>query len=311
MGDKLAVVGSLNADLTVQTPHLPRPGETLTGSDLVIAPGGKSSNQAAAAARLGAQVALCGCIGDDANGVFLVTRLQDAGVDTSAVEQLDGVATGTALIAVDAEGENIIIISPGANGRLAPEHVERHAEQLFSGASILCLCLEVDIATVQAAARAASQREVRVVCNLSPSREVPAELLADVDILVVNEHELADLTGEQLTAAGPPDDWAAVSRRLVGAGPQQLVTTFGADGAVVMDLTRDEPPTHVPSPRVTPVDTTGCGDAFLGSLSARLAVGDDLVTAAQFAVRVGAFAATRHGAQTSYPTLADLEASGL
>ena len=304
----MLVVGSLNADHAVRTRRLPGPGETVTGSDLVVAAGGKSANQAAAAALLGADVALLGRVGDDANGRLLVERVRAAGVDTSCVERLDNVATGSAIITVDDAGENCIVVSPGANGRLTAGDVVQ-AHDFFAGGAVLCLCLEVGLDAVHAAARVAAAAGVTVVLNPSPSADIGDDLLRLTDVLVVNEHELADLVGAQAVGAGDDSDWHRIGRTLARRGPDRVVVTLGAAGAVVLD--GGEPDAvlvhRVPAPTVEVVDTTGCGDAFLGSLASRLAVGEDTTTASRFAVRVGAFAATRPGAQSSYPTAADLD----
>lgn len=300
------MVGSLNADLTVRTTRLPRPGETVTGSDLTIAPGGKGSNQAAAAALLGADAALVGHVGDDHYGAFLLDRAQAAGIDTSRVTTLDGTSTGTAVIAVDESGENSIIVSPGANARLTADDVTAAADA-FGGAAVLCLCFEIAIDTVRAAAALASAAGLQVVLNPSPYAVVDRDLLGLTDLLVVNQHELAAML--TIPAAGPGDtDWSRVIGALTGRGPHHVVVTFGASGAVVLDLTADDrEPVMVSSPAVHAVDTTGCGDAFLGSLAARIALGDEPVRASEYAVVVGAFAATRAGAQSSYPTAAELD----
>lgn len=292
---RIAVVGSMNADLIVRTPRLPHGGETVTGSELEINPGGKSANQAAAAARLGGQVRLLGLVGADPHGDLLRAEAERAGVETRWVRSIEGVATGTAMIAVDDAGENFIIISPGANGRLAVEHV-LEADEIFADAAVLCLCLEVDQRVVLAAAQEASRRGVRVLLNLSPSAPVRPELLAATEVLLVNEHELADLAGAEV-------DLAQAAEVLAGNDIRRAVITLGAEGALVIDDGRAE---RVPSLRVKAVDSTGAGDAFTGALAYRLAEGDDLVTAARFAARVGAFATTRHGAQPSYPTPAEL-----
>lgn len=291
---RIAVIGSMNADLTVRTPRLPRPGETVAGSDLATLPGGKSSNQAAAAARLGGEVALLARIGDDAHGVHLRQEAEAAGVDTRWVRACPGVPTGVALITVDAAGENVIVLSPGANGSLATRDVATDVAVL-DGASVLCLCLEVDHDAVLAAARAGAERGVRVVLNLSPYAEVDPALLAATDVLLVNEHELAGLVGEVAVA----DAADALAQR----GIARAVVTQGARGAAV--LVGGEV-TQVPSPRVDAVDTTGCGDAFTGALAVRLDAGDDLVAAARFAARAAAYAATREGAQASYATAEEL-----
>jgi ribokinase len=292
----------------VRTRRLPGPGETVTGSDLVVSPGGKSSNQAAAAARLGAAVALLGRVGHDAHGDVLVEGLRIAGVDTTYVERLDGVATGTALIAVDDAGENSIIVSPGANGHLTARDVEQ-AERFFTGAAVLCLCLEVGLPAVRAAAEAAVAAGVRVILNPSPFADVGDDVLRLVDVLVVNEHELRDLVGAPVVGGGGEPDWDRVAEALAHRGPRDLVVTLGARGAVMLALHESGSGRQVhraPAPRVTAVDTTGSGDAFLGALAHRLAQGDDLAAAGRFAVQVGSFAATRPGAQASYPTLAEL-----
>lgn len=308
---RVLVVGSLNADLVVRTARIPGPGETVTGSDLVIVPGGKSSNQAAAVGKLGGDVALLGCVGDDGNGSMLVDALKSSGVDVSQVRVLEGVSTGSAMIAVDDNGENCIIVSPGANGRLSAADVEA-ASDFFDSAgegSLLTLCLEVDLDAVRAAAREARGRGATVVLNVSPYAKVGPDLLDLVDILVVNAHELADLTEQP--DFEPLGDWGSVveaTRAALGnSGPKTVVVTLGADGARTVDLASGEVSAQIPAPAIKPVDTTGAGDAFLAALAFRLAAGDDLRAACAFAVRVGAYAATGEGAQNSYPTADQLQ----
>ena len=307
---RVLVVGSLNADLVVRTARIPGPGETVTGSDLAIVPGGKSSNQAAAVGKLGGEVALLGCVGDDGNGAMLIDGLKGAGVDTAHVRVLPGVATGSAMIAVDDAGENCIIVSPGANGRLSADDV-RAASGFFEAAdaaAVLTLCLEVGLDAVKAAAGEAHRRGARVVLNVSPYQKVGADLLDLVDILVVNAHELADLTGQP--EFEPLGDWTAVveaTRAALGAaGPTTVVVTLGAQGARTIDLTSGSVSAQIAAPAITPLDTTGSGDAFLAALAFRLATGDALADACRFAARVGAYAATGLGAQNSYPTAEQL-----
>ena len=307
---RVLVVGSLNADLVVRTARIPGPGETVAGSDLVIVPGGKSSNQAAAVGKLGGDVAMLGCVGDDGNGAMLVESLKNAGVDVSQVKALEGVSTGSAMIAVDDAGENCIIVSPGANGRLSADDVNA-ATDFFASAdssSVLTLCLEVSLDAVKAAARNARERGAKVVLNISPYMKVGADLLDLVDILLVNNHELADLTGQ--AEFDPLGDWTSVieatNAALGASGPRTVVVTLGAQGARIIDLDAGTASAQIPSPKVKPVDTTGCGDAFLAAFSYRIAAGDDLEQAAAFAVRVGAYAATGEGAQNSYPTAEQL-----
>lgn len=298
---KVVVVGSLNADLTVRTDRFPSPGETLNGSELVIVPGGKSANQAAAAALLGAEVRLFGAVGADGHGDLLVKAASDAGVDASRVLRRPDTATGTAMIVVDAAGENTIIVSPGANGTLTGAELPA---DLFDGAAVLCLSLEVPLETVTAAARAGHDAGAVVLLNLSPYREVPAGLLELTDVLLVNAHEAAQVCG----LSDPAADWEAVLAAFTRLGVHRAVVTLGADGALVLDGTAagQERVTAVAPTRVTAVDTTGCGDAFTAATATRLAAGDPLPAAAAFAARAGALAATLPGAQSSYVALADL-----
>ena len=307
---RVLVVGSLNADLVVRTARIPGPGETVAGSDLVIVPGGKSSNQAAAVGKLCGDVAMLGCVGDDGNGAMLLDSLKASGVDTGQVRVLEGVSTGSAMIAVDDAGENCIIVSPGANGRLSADDVNA-ATDFFASAdssSVLTLCLEVSLDAVKAAARNARERGAKVVLNISPYMKVGADLHDLVDILLVNNHELADLTGQ--AEFDPLGDWTSVieatNAALGASGPRTVVVTLGAQGARIIDLDAGTASQQIPSPKVKPVDTTGCGDAFLAAFSFRIAAGDDLEQAAAFAVRVGAYAATGEGAQNSYPTAEQL-----
>jgi len=282
MTETIVIVGSLNADLVVRTDRFPKPGETLHGSDLAILPGGKSANQAVAAGRLGGTVRMIGAVGDDGNGALLRDSVAAAGADTTHVAVRQGTATGTAVITVDAHGENTIVISGGANATLTPDDLPAEA---FRDAAVLGLCLEVSIDVVLAAARAAHEAGVTVLTNLSPFGDVPRELLDLTDVLLVNEHEAAAL-GDH--------------------GVARSIVTRGGDGSVVHD--GDAAPVEVPAVPVEAVDTTGCGDAFMGAVALRLAAGDTLLEAARFAVGVGAYAATGAGAQASYPTTTQLEA---
>jgi len=277
----IVVVGSLNADLVVRTERFPKPGETLQGSDLAILPGGKSANQAVAAGRLGGTVRMIGAVGDDGNGALLRESVASAGVDTTHVAVRRGVATGTAVITVDAAGENTIVISGGANAALTPDDLPADA---FDGAGVLGLCLEVSVDVVLAAARAGRAAGATVLTNLSPFGAVPQELLDLTDVLLLNEHEAAEL-GDH--------------------GVARSVVTRGGAGCTVHD--GDADPVDVEAVRVEPVDTTGCGDAFMGAVALRLDAGDSLLEAARFAVGVGAYAATKPGAQASYPTTSELE----
>ncbi|MEW2353904.1 ribokinase [Spirillospora sp. NPDC029432] len=290
---EVVVVGSVNADLVIGVDRRPAPGETVLGTDLATYPGGKGANQAVAAARLGGRAAILGRIGDDGHGALLRDALAAAGVDLSHLSVTPG-PSGVALITVDTGGDNSIIVSPGANARLVPADAER-ARDLLAGAAVVSFQLEIPLETVAAAARTAAAAGARIVLNLSPPAELPAGVLELCDPLVVNEHEAAFLLGHR-------DEPAAMAHGLLDRGPRSVLITLGAAGALAADASGV---TAVPSPEVEAVDTTGAGDAFTAALCLRLARGDGLADAARYAVRVGAAAVRKPGAQSSYPAAGD------
>jgi ribokinase len=306
----IVVVGSLNADLTIYCDRLPSPGETVHGTGFAVNPGGKSANQAVAASLLGGAVSLIGAVGDDSNGEMLLSSAAGAGVDISHVRTSHSAATGVAVIAVDAQGENNIIIAAGANGTLAPADVAAAADE-FDGASVVCLCLEVSLETVEAAARAGHDAGATVLLNPSPYGEIPQGLADLCDVLLVNAHEASLFLGSDVPEADADDAaWGQVRQRFAQRGLQRVVVTLGANGAVVLDSTEDpgaERVTRIAPVKVNAVDTTGAGDAFTGAVAARLAAGDPLVAAAAFASVAGALAATRKGTQAAYAGAADVE----
>ncbi|MGW7051404.1 ribokinase [Streptomyces sp. NPDC054887] len=297
----LLVVGSANADLVIGVERRPAAGETVLGSDLAVHPGGKGANQAVAAARLGARTALLARVGDDAHGRLLLDSQRAAGVDTAGV-RTGGAPTGVALITVDPSGDNSIVVSPGANARLTPDDV-RDAAALFAAARVVSAQLEVPLETVAEAVRARAAGS-RFVLNPSPPRPLPADVLAACDPLVLNEHEARFVLGDDPDAGGEEDPEKR-ARVLLALGARSVVVTLGARGALVAERGTA---VRVPSPRVDAVDTTGAGDAFTAALAWRLSLGEDLADAAAFAVRVGAAAVTKEGAQASFPTAAEVAA---
>ena len=276
----------------VHTARHPQPGETLLGSGGTITAGGKGANQAVAAARLGATVSFVGAVGCDAYAAPAMHYLQSSGVDLTHVEASEEV-TGLAVITVDEQGENTIIVVPGANALVDAPFVTTHSSPVTESELIL---LQGEI-PAEGFAKAIELATGRVVVNLAPVIEVDKDALLRADPLLANEHE-AGLILEQLglSGEGTPEELAL---RLREAGFASVVLTLGARGALVAQ----EEVTQIPSPQVTPVDTTGAGDAFAGALCARLLDGDSLVDAARFAARVGAFTVTGAGAQASYPDL--------
>ncbi|MFZ0014593.1 MAG: ribokinase [Acidimicrobiia bacterium] len=297
MGVDVVVIGSVNRDISVMAPRLPRPGETIIGTHHFFGAGGKGANQAVAAARLGARVAMVGRVGADEHGESLVAGLVDAGVDTTAVGVDEDAATGIAIITIDEDAENTIVGSPGANMRLMPEHVEQQRE-LISSAAIVLTQLEVPTKTVAAAAAIATGT---FCLNPAPARSLDAQLLREIDVLIPNRSELGILAG-----AGEPEgakDALALAHDLETGGA--VVVTLGADGAVGID---GDETFAVQSPKVQPVDPTGAGDAFCGALAQRLSLGESLQDAVRWAVAAGALATTRHGAQAAMPTREEVEA---
>lgn len=293
----VCVVGSINVDEIVGVQRHPLPGETLLATSSTVAPGGKGANQAVAAARLGARVSMVGAVGDDGRADAALRLLTDAAVDLADVGHVDG-PTGIARITVDERGENTIIVIPGANERVDDAFIAAHAHSIGRAAVVV---LQAEIPTV-ASARAARLATGRVLLNLAPVVDVPADLLQAADPLVVNEHEGRLLLGERAERAESDADDERIAALLRERGAHSVVLTRGARGAVCADA---DGVTAVASPRVDAVDTSGAGDAFVGALAARLADGDDLRTAARFAVRVGAFAVGSAGTQPSYPWAGD------
>ncbi|WP_405886700.1 ribokinase [Streptomyces longwoodensis] len=295
----LLVVGSANADLVIGVERRPGAGETVLGSDLAVHPGGKGANQAVAVARLGARTALLARIGDDAYGRLLLESQRAAGVDTVGV-LVGGAPTGVALITVDPSGDNSIVVSPGANARLAPRDV-RAATSLFHASRVVSAQLEIPLETVEEVVRTLPP-DTRFVLNPSPPRPLDTEVLAACDPLIVNEHEAKVLLGEAYDVASGPEDWA---RLLLAKGPRSVVVTLGARGALVAS---SEGVVRVGAVAVDAVDTTGAGDSFTAALAWRLGAGASLAEAAAYAARVGAVAVTRRGAQESFPTADEVEA---
>jgi ribokinase len=295
---QLLVIGSLNTDLLVRVRALPGPGETVTGGVFEMAGGGKGANQAVAAARAGASVAMVGAVGADEFGARLLEELSSEGVDVTGVARLPDVATGLAAIVVDEAGENQIAVASGANHALGPGEVERAFGELeLSAARCVLLSLEVsDEVLVEGAVRAAAGG-MAVVVNPAPARPLPPELVAGRPIVTPNEGEAAELTGR--------DDPAEAAAAMVESGAAAALVTVGEQGVVVADGTRVE---RFEAPAVSVRDTTGAGDTFSGVLAAGLARGWDLERAARWATAAAALSVTKSGARAGMPAASEIEA---
>lgn len=288
-GRRVAVVGSANLDLVTVTETLPRPGETLLASSYSEGPGGKGSNQAHAAARMGASVSFVGLRGDDVAGQVLADALSAEGVDVSSFTVTDG-PSGRALVMVDATAENSIIVVAGSNAKLSASDIELAGDVVHTADVVVCQ-LEIPLSAVQAARRSCTGV---FVLNPAPAQVLPADLLAGTDVLVVNETEYETVLGiplpEQL------DDIAVVAAR--PGAPAVIVATLGPRGAAVCT---DGTVTVITPPPVTVVDSTGAGDTFVGALAAELARGADVLTAARVAVVAASLSTQSLGATAGMP----------
>ncbi|NGQ95852.1 ribokinase [Brevibacillus sp. SYP-B805] len=299
---KIAVVGSINMDLVVTASQLPVAGETILGEQFQTIPGGKGANQAVAAARLGARVAMVGAVGDDMFGRRMRDQLQQEGVEITHVKVVPGQATGVAMIQVSQAGENTIVVVPGANHALRPDDIEE-AEQAIAEADVMLVQLEIPLATVAKAVEIAERSGTMIILNPAPAQPLPDTLLAKTDLLTPNETELAVLTTGKATAYGDMMTLVAALKERLGKG--NLLVTRGEKGVYYeIDGQRGEQPAYA----VKAVDTTAAGDSFNAGLATRIAEGASWKEAIDFASRVAALTVTRFGAQSSLPTRKEVDA---
>lgn len=296
----LVVIGSLNMDLVIQTPRFPGPGETIQGGDLATYPGGKGANQTVAASKQGLKSAMIGMVGKDQFGPRLLETLKGQGVETGGISQHPSAATGTALILVNQEGENVIVLSPGANAELGPENIDQHLS-LLEEAKYLLMQFEIPLETVMHAAQTAHEMGLTVILNPAPGRDIPRDLLDVVDILVPNESELSIISNQPVRNL--PEAKSA-ARSLIGGPLSTVIVTLGGQGAYLV-TGQDE--RHTKAPQVDVVDTTAAGDSFIGGFLAALGRGESLPEAVKYANCAGALATTKPGAQPSLPTLEEVQ----
>lgn len=298
----ICVIGSANLDLNTYTERFPQPGETLPGRRFTTGHGGKGANQAVMAARLGAAVSFIARVGSDLFGRDMVEHFRKEGIDTRFVLPTEGTSTGTAVITVDAAGRNTIIVTPGANGYLSAADLEAAAGSIRNARVLVCQ-QEVPAEANLAAMRIASAAGVRVIYNPAPVGDgTPPEAYPLIDVLCPNEHEAALLTGLPVNSLL---EVALVAQELLNRGTRSVIVTQGERGCLIASRAGID---TVLAPRVDAVDTTGAGDAFIGSLAFFLARGQDLITAARKANHIAAISVQFPGTQTSFPRAADLPA---
>ena len=297
---KICVIGSLNVDLTAVIERFHAPGETVFGSDFRTYPGGKGGNQAVAAAKLGADVTMVGCLGDDANSKIWRKVMKDLDI-RDLVAEVQGVPSGVALIEVDAKGENRIIVISGANMEMTPQRLDRVFDALEC-CDIVLLQLEIPMETVVEAAERFHRAGKIVILDPAPAAPLPDALLRNVDYLTPNETELASVSGMSTSA---DEELISAAAALTARGCRNVIAKVGSRGAV---LVNDEGSRFFPGFQVRAVDTTAAGDSFNAGLAAALSEGKSIHDAISFANAVGALSTTAAGAQSAMPSHQEAEA---
>ena len=292
---KLLVIGSLNMDLVVDVPRIPEVGETLLGYGYKTVPGGKGANQAYASAKLGAETYMLGSVGTDEYGRLLLGSLDSAGVHTECIERQQRVHTGLAFICVNSDGDNNIVVVPGANGTCTKEYIDGHKE-LIQMCDIIVLQLEIPMDTVSYVLETAKQMNKTVILNPAPAPDTFGEsLLGKIDVLTPNEIELQRLTGRRTDSIDAIKEAAGI---LLSKGVKNVIVTIGDKGALLVKKGECQ---YYPAKKVKALDTTGAGDSFTAAVAVALSEGKSLSEAMEFANKVAAVVVTREGAQTSFP----------
>lgn len=297
---KIVVVGSINMDLVTRSPRIPVPGETIIGSDFFVNPGGKGANQAISARRLGAKVDMIGCVGQDEFGQQMLDQLKKELIGIDHMKITPNAPTGTAAITVSDEGENIIVVSPGANHQLQPAHIVE-AESIFQQADVLLVQLEIPLETVQAAVHMARKYQVRVILNPAPAQKLPQVLLKNIDYLTPNETEAKFLVQNHVKGIV---DIESILHQFQSLDHLHVVLTHGADGVYSFYQNKIK---HQQAFNIQVKDTTAAGDAFNGGLSVFIAEGHSLAESIIFAQKVAALTCTKLGATSSLPYRQEVE----
>ena len=293
--EEIVVIGSANIDLVASVNHLPVPGETVLGNSFNKIPGGKGANQAVAAAKLGGRVSFIGCVGSDQEGEILRSSLEDANVDCEFLISLPETSTGTAMIGVDTEGHNSIIVNPGANNALVEENIIM-AKEIVESAKVVLMQLEIPTSCVEAAVEVTNGI---TVLNPAPVVDIPKKLLGGVDVLIPNQIELAHLSDKESFNDLDEIETAAKSLDI-----ETVIVTLGSRGAL---LVSDDKTELISPPVIESLATTGAGDAFCGSLAEALSRGLSFLEGVEQSVVAGALSTTSHGAQISMPTRSEVD----
>lgn len=296
---RIAVIGSLNIDIVVETDRFPQVGETILGSKVSYVPGGKGANQAVASARLGAETYMIGAIGDDSNGRMIRAALEQEQIRTETLKVVNSAATGIASI-VSSNKNNQIVVVPGANSMLTPEDIEQ-ARPILEKTDIALVQLEIPLETVAFAVDYLKKLGIKVILNPAPARELPIHTLQSADYLTPNESEIEFLTGTQLKPGDLPHE---AMEMLINQGVNNVITTLGSNGAAYRG--KDGSLFHIPGYPMPVKDTTGAGDAFNAGFAYSLHREQDPIKAIQFANRVAALSVTRYGAQAGMPYLQEV-----
>lgn len=301
---KIVVVGSANMDMVVKTAHIPVPGETVLSGSFFMNPGGKGANQAVAASRLGAEVIFISKLGNDIFGKQFSQLFSEENIDISFLASDDTLPSGVALITVDAEGENSIVVASGANANLRVDDI-KNALSTIADAGIILLQLEIPMAVVEYVADYAASHNVRTILNPAPAAVLSETLLSHIDILTPNETEAAMIAGIPVNNI---EDAKKAAVLICGKGVNTVIVTLGSKGALICEGNRCM---MVEARKVQPVDTTAAGDVFNGALAVALSEGKNMRDAVRFACDAAAISVTRLGAQSSIPYRNELIAQTL
>ena len=298
--NSILLIGSLNMDMVIEAPKLPVIGESLIGSGFMTTPGGKGANQAIAIARLGGAVNMIGCVGDDSFGKRLYDNLKNNHVGTHMIKTMENTSTGVAVITL-VNGDNCIIVDTGANNQVLPENFEGF-EDVIKESDLVVLQMEIPFETILEVVKLAAKHGTKILFNPAPAKQLPDNLLSQIDILTPNESECEIITGMSISSI---DDAKNAALYLMNKGVKQVVITMGKRGVVYNDGTAIA---HKEPPVVKAVDTTAAGDSFTAALAVKLSKGAQINEAIEFASYVGALTVTKKGAQESLPTLSEVEA---